>query len=159
MSSDHDLDRAADWFARLSHAAISNAALREFQAWRHREGNAQAYRERIINAAQGLDIHADHVIIADNIVNDSFMGMKSMHGSRNVVMAGNQFSKSALWGIGFMPGSGTHYAGDPEMPGIANIDCASIIAHNIVSDFGYGHSAWMWKDSSHYAIRFDAGPS
>ena len=35
----------------------------------------------IENAAQGMDIQADHVIISQNIVNNAFVGMKAMHGA------------------------------------------------------------------------------
>jgi RNA polymerase sigma-70 factor (ECF subfamily) len=38
-------------------------------------------------AGQGMDIHANHVTIAQIIVNNAFMGMKAMHGSRNVITA------------------------------------------------------------------------
>jgi hypothetical protein len=112
----------------------------------------------IENAAQGLDIHGHHVIVANNIVNDSFMGMKAMHGAKNVLIMGNQFSKSALWAIGLMPGAGSHAAGDPTARSQnANIDGYSIVANNIISDFGYGSSAWMWKNSDCYPLRFEKG--
>lgn len=54
----------------------------------------------IENAAQGIDIHSDHVIISNNIIHNSHMGMKAMHGSRNVIITGNQFSKNDLWAMG-----------------------------------------------------------
>ncbi len=89
----------------------------------------------IENAAQGMDIHCDHVIVANNIVINSFVGMKSMHGSRNVLINGNQFIKNCLWAIGLMPGAGS----DAE-----NRDGGSLIANNIISDFGHGDAAWVW---------------
>lgn len=109
------------------------------------------------NAAQGLDIHADHAIIANNIVNDAFIGMKAMHGARNVIITGNQFIKNSLWAIGLMPGGASHGAGDavdnePE----TNRDGYSLIANNIISDFGYGAAAWMWGTDG-CPLRFDKG--
>jgi hypothetical protein len=109
-------------------------------------------RENYIeNAAQGFDIHADHVILANNLVNDAFVGMKAVHGSRNTLIIGNQFSKNSLWSIGLMPGTATHEAGAPtELSGGrksgtgANLDGYSIIASNIISDFGFGTAHWNW---------------
>jgi Right handed beta helix region len=113
----------------------------------------------IENAAQGIDLHADHVVVAQNIVNNAFMGMKAMHGSRHVLITGNQFIKNDLWSIGLMPGVASHAAA----PGVAggrpveaNVDGGSIIANNIISDFGYGHAHWVWGDG-HAPIRFDSG--
>jgi hypothetical protein len=59
----------------------------------------------IENAAQGIDLHSDHVIVSNNVIVNSFMGMKAMHGSRNVLITGNQFIKNCLWAIGLMPGA------------------------------------------------------
>ena len=113
----------------------------------------------IENAAQGIDIHADHVIIQGNIINNAFIGMKAMHGSRNVLIIGNQFIKNDLWSIGLMPGAAAHPAlpaadGKPAVP--ANADGGSIIANNIISDFGHGHAHWIWGDQGN-PIRFDSG--
>ena len=113
----------------------------------------------IENAAQGIDIHADHVIISQNIVNNAFMGMKAMHGSRNVLVIGNQFSKNDLWSIGMMPGAASHAAAPArpgEKPVEPNVDGGSIIANNIISDFGYGHAHWIWGDERS-PIKFDTG--
>jgi hypothetical protein len=107
----------------------------------------------IENAAQGIDIHADHVIIQGNIVNNAFIGMKAMHGSRNVLIIGNQFIRNDLWSIGLMPGAAAHPATDA---GPANADGGSIIANNIISDFGHGHAHWIWKDQG-TPLRFDEG--
>jgi nitrous oxidase accessory protein NosD len=57
---------------------------------------------QIENAAQGIDIHSDHVIISNNIVNNAFIGMKAMHGSRNVLVTGNQFPAGSL-GVSNIP--------------------------------------------------------
>ena len=109
----------------------------------------------IENAAQGIDIHADHVTISQNIVNNAFIGMKAMHGSRNVIITGNQFTRNDLWAIGLMPGAASHpaEAGKPETD---NSDGGSIIANNIISDFGHGHAHWVWGNE-HSPIKFDAG--
>jgi hypothetical protein len=101
----------------------------------------------IENAAQGIDLHCDHVIVANNVVVNSFVGMKAMHGSRNVLIMGNQFTKNSLWAIGLMPGAASH---------ATNTDGGSIIANNIVSDFGNGNASWIWgKDRA--PLRFDTG--
>jgi len=113
----------------------------------------------IENAAQGIDIHADHVIIAQNIINNAFMGMKAMHGSRNVLIIGNQFVKNDLWSIGLMPGAASHAAAPAPAGGKpveANVDGGSIIADNIISDFGYGNAHWVWGDDGS-PIKFDTG--
>jgi hypothetical protein len=115
----------------------------------------------IENAAQGIDVQGDHVIIANNIVNNAFIGMKAVLGTRNVIITGNQFSKNDLWAIALTPGIMSHAAsmsGTDGKPVAANIDGYSIVSNNIISDFGFGTAAWMWKDSRRYAIRFDEGP-
>lgn len=101
----------------------------------------------IENAAQGIDLHADHVIVSNNVIVNSFMGMKAMHGSRNVIITGNQFIKNSLWAIGLMPGA----AANSE-----NFDGGSIIANNIISDFGHGDAHWIWGDERS-PIKFDTG--
>ena len=99
------------------------------------------------NAAQGIDLHCDQVIVANNMVVNSFIGMKAMHGSRNVLIANNQFVKSTLWAIGLMPGVSSH---------AGNTDGGSIISGNIISDFGSGDAAWMWG-TDRAPLRFDHG--
>ncbi|MCX6911266.1 MAG: right-handed parallel beta-helix repeat-containing protein [Verrucomicrobia bacterium] len=113
----------------------------------------------IENAAQGIDLHSDHVIVAQNIVNNSHIGMKAMHGSRHVLIIGNQFSKNDLWSIGLMPGAASHAAAparDGKPAVAANVDGGSIIANNIISDFGYGHSHWIWGGNG-VPLRFCRG--
>ncbi|MBL9130929.1 MAG: right-handed parallel beta-helix repeat-containing protein [Verrucomicrobiaceae bacterium] len=107
----------------------------------------------IENAAQGIDLHCDHVIVANNIVNHAHIGMKAMHGSRNVLITGNQFSRNDLWAIGLMPGAAAHPAQDGKP---ANADGGSIIANNIISDFGHGDAHWMWGPERS-PFKFDAG--
>ncbi len=101
----------------------------------------------IENAAQGIDLHCDHVVVANNVVVNSFIGMKAMHGSRNVLIIGNQFTKNSLWAIGLMPGAASHPA---------NSDGGSIIANNIISDFGDGDASWIWGNDRS-PLRFDTG--
>ncbi len=102
------------------------------------------------NSGQGFDIHADHVIIANNIVKDTMIGMKAIHGSRNVIVTGNQFSQNDLWSIAMQ-------AARSSRPAV-NVDGGSIIANNIISDFGYGHAHWMRAGDDHgIPIRFEAG--
>ena len=101
----------------------------------------------IENAAQGIDLHSDHVIVAHNVIVNSFMGMKAMHGSRNVLITGNQFVKNCLWAFGLMPGA----AATAE-----NYDGGSIIADNLISDFGHGDAHWIWG-SERSPFKFDTG--
>ena len=117
------------------------------------------------NAAQGIDIHSDQVIISNNVVDNAFMGMKAMHGSRNVIITNNQFSRNDLWAIGLMPGVASHpgipaTADSPAQP--PNVDGGSIVSGNVICDFGYGSSHWIWgrPDDRHdgcFPIRLDAG--
>lgn len=120
----------------------------------------QLFGNFIANAGQGMDIHADRVIVAQNIVSNAHVGMKAMHGSRHVLILGNQFIKTDLWSIGLMPGTASHGA-RPARPGRSaqadNGDGGSIIANNIVSEFGYGDSHWIWG-SGNAPIKFDKSP-
>ncbi len=101
----------------------------------------------VANAAQGIDLHCDHVIVSNNIVSNAFIGMKAMHGSRNVLITGNQFTRNSLWAIGLMPGAGA----DADNP-----DGGSIIANNLISQFGHGDASWIWgKERSPF--KFDNG--
>lgn len=109
--------------------------------------NTRILGNLILNAAQGIDLHCDHVTVSGNMVENAFVGMKAMHGSRNVLIIGNQFSKNDLWAIGLMPGA-TSKAG--------NTDGGSIIANNIISEFGYGDSNWVWGNTRS-PLRFDRG--
>ena len=65
----------------------------------------------IENAAQGMDIQSDHVIVAQNIVYNAAVGMKAMHGARNVLILGNQFNRCNCHGVLLQPGSASHAAG------------------------------------------------
>ncbi len=113
----------------------------------------------IENAAQGIDLHSDHVIVSQNIVNNALIGMKAMHGSRHVLIIGNQFSKNDLWSIGLMPGAASYAAAEAKEDSEArksNSDGGSIIANNIISEFGYGNAHWNWGNAS-APIRIDEG--
>ena len=107
----------------------------------------------IENAAQGIDLHTDHVIVSNNLIVNSFMGMKAMHGSRNVIITGNQFVRNCLWAIGLMPGAAAHPASDDKPE---NTDGGSIIANNIISEFGHGAAHWIWGDERS-PFKFDTG--
>ena len=107
----------------------------------------------IENAAQGLDIHADNVTVANNMIVNAFMGMKAMHGSRHILITGNQFIRNAIWSIGLMPGAASHAKMAEKAD---NSDGGSIISNNIIAEFGQGDSAWIWGDER-APIRFDNG--
>lgn len=102
----------------------------------------------IEHTQQGIDLHGDHAVVANNIINDAGHGIKAMHGSRHMLITGNQFNRCDLFAIGLMQGAASHVAGrlpskGPSPVG-ANIDGHSIISNNIISDFGYGSQAWIW---------------
>ncbi len=92
----------------------------------------------IENAAQGIDLHADHVIVSGNLVVNSFIGMKAMHGSRHVLIANNQFIRNDLWAIGLMPGTGSHAVDRRDQrrgpAHTANLDGGHVVANNIISE-------------------------
>jgi hypothetical protein len=121
----------------------------------------QVLNNYVENSGQGFDIHADHVILAQNIVKDTMIGMKAMHGSRHVLILGNQFLQNDLWSICLQPGAASRAAspasaGKPAVE--ANIDGGSIVANNIISEFGYGHAHWMRAGDDHgVPLRFECG--
>jgi len=122
--------------------------------------NIRILGNQIQNAAQGIDLHADQVIVSGNIVDDAFIGMKAMHGSRNILISGNQFLRNDLWSIGLMPGISAAPAkpATAESPAVDdNSDGGSLIANNIIAQFGEGSSAWNWKEASRAPLRFDRG--
>lgn len=118
----------------------------------------------IENAAQGVDMHCDQTICSGNIVNKAFIGLKAMHGSRNLILSGNLLTGIDLWGILLMPGSGSHFAvpateEDSAQP--SNVDGGTVIANNIITDFGQGNDYWNFGGSrndlgSSYAIMIGA---
>lgn len=102
----------------------------------------------IENAGQGIDVHGDHTLVSANIVHNAFIGIKAMHGSRHVSILGNQFSKVDLWGILLQPGSASHPGREATASAPAsapNTDGGSIVANNIITDFGFGNEHWNWQ--------------
>jgi hypothetical protein len=102
----------------------------------------------IENAAQGLDLHADNMTVANNIISHAMIGMKAMHGAKHVLIDGNQFTHADLWGLLLMPGSlskkaADAEAGDPAVP--ENVDGGTIVSNNIFSHFGHGEQLWNWE--------------
>ncbi|HQE75480.1 MAG TPA: right-handed parallel beta-helix repeat-containing protein [Candidatus Hydrogenedentes bacterium] len=115
---------------------------------------------QIQNAAQGIDLHADHVTCTANDIDHAFIGIKCMHGSRNVIIANNNISHMDLWGIIMMPGTASHPAEpatDAHPARGANFTRGNIIANNIFSDFGYGYEHFNWKDSVSGVISLESG--
>jgi len=103
----------------------------------------------IENAAQGMDVHADNVIVSGNIISHAMIGYKSMHGAKNVLLDGNQFNYVDLWGILLMPGAASHVssnAGTDGKPEVENTDGGHIVSNNIFSNFGFGEQHWNWAD-------------
>ena len=105
----------------------------------------------IENCAQGIDLHCDYVRCADNTVKCGMIGIKMTHGSRYLVVSGNLLSGIDLWGILYNPGAASH----AEIPATAdapakadNSDGGSVIANNIITDFGRGHEFWNWGGST-----------
>jgi hypothetical protein len=102
----------------------------------------------IINAAQGVDIHADQVIFSSNAIDRALIGIKSMHGSRNVVITGNNVSRVSLWGLLMMAGSSTHEVQEQATPPReANVTAGNIITSNVFSGIGYGPDWHNWAAS------------
>jgi hypothetical protein len=112
----------------------------------------------IENAAQGVDIHADHVTFTDNVIHYAFIGIKCMHGAKNVLITNNNVSHNDLWGLVMLPGTSAH-AGRSSRDATPNVTRGNLIANNLFSDFGYGHEVHNWKDSSsRNVLQFESGP-
>jgi len=114
------------------------------------------------HAPQGIDIHADNIVVTGNIVSHAMIGMKAMHGSKNVLIDGNQFTYIDLWGIKLMTGNSSRAAGQTNAVGAIsneNVDGGHIISNNIVSNFGLGLQNWNWegRDVNRAAIILPAG--
>ncbi len=116
------------------------------------------------NCAQGIDLHCDNTIVANNTVNRGMIGIKAMHGSRHLVISDNILSRVDLWGIMVGPGAASHAAepaaqGRPARP--ANTDGGIRVVGNLIADYGYGNEYWNWggdpEVSSSFAIRIDRG--
>ncbi len=101
----------------------------------------------IVNAAQGVDLHCDRLVCTGNVIDHAMIGIKATHGSRNLLIANNLITHVDLWGILLNPGTASHEAepaeGDtPARP--ANVDGGTIIANNLITDYGFGHEYWNW---------------
>ncbi len=106
----------------------------------------------IKNVAQGIDLHTDHVIVTNNHVINSYMGMKAMHGSRNVLISNNIFQAPGKYGLLLRPGSASRYAQKAvnNKPAVeANYERGIIVSNNIFSDVGFGSEHWrLWNEDS-----------
>jgi hypothetical protein len=105
----------------------------------------------IENPGQGIDIHSDNVTVANNVITKALIGMKAMHGSKHVLIDGNQFSYCDLWGVMLMPGAASHASsngGDTAdgKPATENVDGGTIVSNNIFSFFGMGQNRWNWPN-------------
>jgi len=99
------------------------------------------------NAAQGIDLHSDHVICSNNVVDHGLIGIKATHGCRNLIIANNLLTHVDLWGILLNPGTASHGAepATADRPArSANVDGGTAIVNNVISDYGYGHEYWNW---------------
>ncbi|MCC7491969.1 MAG: right-handed parallel beta-helix repeat-containing protein [Fimbriimonadaceae bacterium] len=90
---------------------------------------------RIEQAAQGIDLHADQVTCTANQIDNALIGIKLTHGCRGALVAQNLLSRIDLWGILLNPGS----ASTPD-----NRDEGVVIADNLILDPGYGDAWWNW---------------
>lgn len=110
------------------------------------------------NVAQGFDIHADHVICTDNIIDHAMIGIKATHGAVNLMISNNHISHVDLWGILLNPGASSH-DGRPETEGgprrKPNVDGGTIVSANIITEYGEGNEFWNWGGSD--AIRIADG--
>jgi hypothetical protein len=97
----------------------------------------------IEHPAQGLDLHCDQVIVTNNLISYAMIGMKAMHGAKNVLIDGNQFTNCDLWGVLLMPGAASHASGVPGKPA-ENTDGGTVVSNNIFSNFGFGDQYWNW---------------
>jgi len=114
----------------------------------------------IRNAAQGIDLHADHVTCSNNSISHAFIGIKCMHGSRNVIIEGNNVSHMDLWGLVMLPGTASHpaEAAAGDKPACqANFTSGNIIANNVFSDFGFGYEYFNWEKSRGGVISLESG--
>jgi len=113
----------------------------------------------IQNSAQGIDLHSDNVVVTGNVVDHGMMGIKGTHGCRNLIIANNMLTHIDMWGILLNPGAASHYAEDAAEDRPAqgqNVDGGTIIANNVITDYGYGHELWNYGGGS-YAMAFIEG--
>jgi len=117
---------------------------------------------RLVHAAQGVDLHCDDSIISENIIDHCMIGLKATHGSSNLILKGNLITHVDLWGIVVNPGASSS-AGAPaqenEPAKEPNVDAGIIISSNIITHYGEGDEYWNWGGKhddrgSSYAIAF-----
>ena len=117
---------------------------------------------QVENAAQGIDMHADWVICSNNLISHCMIGLKAVHGSKHMMMEGNQITHVDLWGILLQPGTASRIAAPAEgneTAGGENIDGGSMIANNIISQFGFGEQYWNWAPRAKFtAMNLGAAP-
>ena len=119
----------------------------------------------IENCAQGIDLHCDYVRCTDNTVVGGMVGVKMTHGSKHLIVANNLLTRIDLWGIIYNPGAASHGvipATDDASEKPKNDDGGSVIANNIITEYGYGNEYWNWggassDQSGSYAIAFYDG--
>ncbi|MEZ5275114.1 MAG: right-handed parallel beta-helix repeat-containing protein [Opitutaceae bacterium] len=120
----------------------------------------------IENAAQGMDLHGDFMIVTNNHVTNCYMGMKAFHGARGVIISNNVFHKPGKYGILLRPGSESWEAGSTGRHGEVrdeNVERGIIIAHNLITDQGYDQESWrLWNadpsETSPVGIKIGTGP-
>jgi hypothetical protein len=116
----------------------------------------------IENCNQGVDIHADNVIASRNMISHCLIGLKAVHGAKNILMTDNQVTYVDLWGILLRPGAASHNSANAAGGQTAieeNNDGGSIIANNIISNIGFGKQAWNWPDRDNsYGMHLGDGP-
>jgi hypothetical protein len=118
------------------------------------------------NAAQGMDLHSDFMIVTNNQVTNSYMGMKVFHGGRDVVISNNIFHQCGKYGILLRPGSESWEASAPVGAQPAredNVERGFVIANNIITDMGYGDENWRLQnddptETSPVPIKIGTGP-
>lgn len=114
----------------------------------------------IRNAAQGIDMHLDNATCSNNVIDYAFIGLKCMHGARNVIIANNTVSHMDLWGLVMMPGTLAHpaEAASGDKPARwPNYTRGNIIANNIFSDYGLGYERYNWEQQKTGVIMLDSG--
>ncbi|HVT73648.1 MAG TPA: right-handed parallel beta-helix repeat-containing protein [Lacunisphaera sp.] len=118
------------------------------------------------NAAQGLDLHADFMIVTNNHVTNSYMGMKVFHGGRGVIISNNIFQACGKYGLMLRPGSESWEASAATATQPAreeNVERGFVVANNIITDMGYGDEAWRLTnedptETSPVGIKIGTGP-
>ena len=99
-------------------------------------------QENIIrNAGQGIDLHADRVVCTGNMIREAMLGIKGTHGCRHLLIANNLISRVDLWGILLNPGTSSFAASATREE---NVDAGTLIANNIITDYGLGPNYWNW---------------